>query len=419
MFCPTRNIVGVPRKPRGAGELRLTGHSGFSAVWAPFRANHTSRRMFRATKGFACVQGPKGSGMRSETRLCFVVLLTVSLSMGVLIAPSAASSRVPTDQLRPHLGLIPPHNPTRNQDNPESGAQCFFTRGHGALDDSPLCNAAALASIDNARATEHVAPMSFDLSAFERLSSPEQIFAVSNLERIDRGLQPVPYMTAQLNHLAEVGSQHETDPSFPSVLTGGATLESGGSIWSGGSTVLWADEGWMYADGWGGSVDNTPNGACSSATASGCWGHRDNILMSNPSAGCFIAAGAAAYGGSLSEIYVKACGVVPTDISVSWSALETSLQPAGLAQISTQVLPEPNGFAKSYSTWIEVEHGASNYTLAVTGGTLPPSYRLTGAGHLIGPLRDPRGTYRFEVTASFSAPSSTSSKWFSIRLPAT
>ncbi len=32
MFCPTRNIVGVPRKPRGAGEFRLTGHSGFSAV---------------------------------------------------------------------------------------------------------------------------------------------------------------------------------------------------------------------------------------------------------------------------------------------------------------------------------------------------------------------------------------------------
>ena len=32
MFCPTRNIVGVPRKPRGAGEFRLTSHSGFSAV---------------------------------------------------------------------------------------------------------------------------------------------------------------------------------------------------------------------------------------------------------------------------------------------------------------------------------------------------------------------------------------------------
>src|SRR5665213_3106464 len=34
MFCPTRNIVGVPREPRGAGEFRLTGHSGFSAVRA-------------------------------------------------------------------------------------------------------------------------------------------------------------------------------------------------------------------------------------------------------------------------------------------------------------------------------------------------------------------------------------------------
>jgi hypothetical protein len=33
MFCPTRNIIGVPRKPRGAGEFRLTGHSGFSAVY--------------------------------------------------------------------------------------------------------------------------------------------------------------------------------------------------------------------------------------------------------------------------------------------------------------------------------------------------------------------------------------------------
>src|SRR5665213_1823528 len=37
MFCPTRNIVGVPRKPRGAGEFRLTGHSGFSAVRAQMR----------------------------------------------------------------------------------------------------------------------------------------------------------------------------------------------------------------------------------------------------------------------------------------------------------------------------------------------------------------------------------------------
>jgi hypothetical protein len=404
MFCPTRNIVGVPRKPRGAGELRLTGHSGFSAVWAPFRANHRSRRMFRATKG---------SGMRFETKSCSVVLLTLALSTGALITPSAASSRVTIDQLRAHQGLVPPHNPTRNQDNPESGDECFFTHGHGALDDSPLCNAAALASIDNARATEHVTPMSFDLSVFERLPSPEQIFAVSNFERIDRGLQPVPYMTAQLNHLAEVGAQHDTDPSFPSVLTGGATLEGGGSIWSGGSTVLWADEGWMYTDGWGGS-HNTPNGACTSATAPGCWGHRDNILMADPSGGCFLAAGAAAYGSSLSEIYVKACGVVPTDISVSWSTLETSLQPTGPVQISTQVLPEPTGFANSYSTWIEVD-GASNYTLAVTSGTLPPGYRLTGAGHLIGPLRDPQGTYRFDVTASFGASSSTSTKSFSIR----
>ena len=36
--------------------------------------------------------------------------------------------------------------------------------------------------------------------------------------------------------------------------------------------------GWMYDDGWGGSNSTTSNDACSSATSTGCWGHRDNIL---------------------------------------------------------------------------------------------------------------------------------------------
>ena len=261
--------------------------------------------------------------------------------------------------------------------------------------------------------------MSFDLSTFERLAPAEQIFAVSNFERIDRGLQPVLYMTSQLNQLAQAGSQNNADPSFPSALTGGSTLERGGSIWSGGSTVLWADEGWMYADGWGGSSNSTWNGTCTSSTAPGCWGHRDNILMANPPSGCFIAAGAGADGSSLSEIYVEACGPAPSDITVSWTELDASLEAAGREQISTPVLPEPNGFVNTYSTWIEVDHGTLPYTVALSRGSLPPGYRLTSTGHLIGPLRDPRRTYRFEVTASFSGSPRTSSKWFSIRLPAT
>jgi hypothetical protein len=357
--------------------------------------------------------------VRLDTKRSAAILLAVALSMGALITPVAASMRVSSDALRAHRGLLPPRNPTRNQGNPESGADCTVTSGRGTPDGSPLCNAGALAAIDNARASENVLPMSFDLSAFERLSPVEQIFAVSNFERVDRGLQPVPYMTSQLNQLAQTGSQNSTDPSFPSGLTGGSTLERGGSIWSGGSTVLWADEGWMYADGWGGSSRATSNGTCTSASAPGCWGHRDNILMANPANGCFIAAGAGADGSSLSEIYVEACGPTPTDITVSWTSLMAVLQPAGLEQISTQVLPEPNGFVNRYSTWIDVDHGALPFSVALSSGSLPPGYRLTATGHLIGPLRDPRRTYRLEVTASFSGSPSTSSKWFSIRLPAT
>jgi hypothetical protein len=38
----------------------------------------------------------------------------------------------------------------------------------------------------------------------------------------------------------------------------------------------------MYDDGWGGSAGTTSNVACTSAVASGCWGHRDELLGSDP-----------------------------------------------------------------------------------------------------------------------------------------
>ena len=58
---------------------------------------------------------------------------------------------------------------------------------------------------------------------------------------------------------------------------------SGGGAWSSGYSVLVADYFWMYADGWGGSTSNTPNTACTSPGASGCWAHRDELLGADPS----------------------------------------------------------------------------------------------------------------------------------------
>ena len=54
-----------------------------------------------------------------------------------------------------------------------------------------------------------------------------------------------------------------------------------GGTWASGMTTLGSDFIWMYADGWGGSLANTPNTACTSPRASGCWAHRDALLGSN------------------------------------------------------------------------------------------------------------------------------------------
>ncbi len=60
-----------------------------------------------------------------------------------------------------------------------------------------------------------------------------------------------------------------TDPAPP----GGYLFNSWGSIFALDYTPLGADFAWMYNDGWGGT-----NLDCSTPSAPGCWGHRDNIL---------------------------------------------------------------------------------------------------------------------------------------------
>ena len=107
-----------------------------------------------------------------------------------------------------------------------------------------------LTAINDARAQEGVGPMNVSESALAALPIDQQLFTVVNDERIDRGLPPIDYMTAQLDSYAQGGANAGTDPSFPSTVTGGAPITFGGSIWAGGLTsVLEADYYWMYDDG--------------------------------------------------------------------------------------------------------------------------------------------------------------------------
>jgi hypothetical protein len=173
-----------------------------------------------------------------------------TVAAGLASAPASAA------------GILPPSNPSANiaPDNPDW-----------------------LASIDDARRQEGVGPMNVSEAALGALPLDQQVLTVVNDERVDRGEQPIEYITSQLDGAAQVGANAGTDPTFPSALTGGTPITFGGSIWAGGLTsVLEADYYWMYDDGYSGS--STSNFGCSASNPSGCWGHRDIVL--HPFAGC-------------------------------------------------------------------------------------------------------------------------------------
>jgi hypothetical protein len=205
----------------------------------------------------------------------------------------------------------------------------------------------------------------------------QQVLTVVNDERVDRGEQPIEYVTAQLDSYAQGGANGGGDPSFPTTISGGAPLTFGGSIWAGGLTsVLEADYYWTYDDGYSGS--STSNTACSASDPSGCWGHRDIIL--HQFAGCpsgppILSMGAAVSpsgysGGSVAAIFVSSCST-PTDVTASWGQLAGAVQ-AGARTVA--IAPTANG-----TGYWEVQ---SNGTVAAFGSA-------TDYGSLSGTLNAP------------------------------
>ena len=99
--------------------------------------------------------------------------------------------------------------------------------------------------------------MNVSESALATLPLPDQLFTVVNEERIDRGLPPIDYMTAQLDSYAwwrELGdgSNRPLHGDRWRPITFGGSFSAGGL-----SSPLEADYYWMYQDGWGGASTRT------------------------------------------------------------------------------------------------------------------------------------------------------------------
>jgi hypothetical protein len=121
---------------------------------------------------------------------------------------------------------------------------------------------ACVNDINGTRADQEQLPPIALPSNWSTLTSGEQIFVWADLERTSRGEAAVPNLVNTYDAAVQTGLTNDADPDV------------GASIWAGAfPNVPSAFYGWMYDDGPGGGNED-----CTSPSAPGCWGHRDNIL---------------------------------------------------------------------------------------------------------------------------------------------
>ncbi len=148
---------------------------------------------------------------------------------------------------------------------------------------SATCTNDAVAILNQARAS--LGQPAYALpSNFDSLTPAQQVFVLTNLDRVQYGLTPVPGLTDVLDSDAAQGVQSDNDPTPSASNYYGFT-----SNWAGGFVNMpMAYAAWMYDDGPGsGNLD------CTAQNSSGCWGHRHDVLWHFDSSGA-LAMGAAA-----------------------------------------------------------------------------------------------------------------------------
>ncbi len=247
--------------------------------------------------------------MRKNTAFVAFVIATALTGVWVPRLPAGAMAPVVTLGAPTMVNRTPQPSHLRNQTpSPDFFTVCA-TRGHN----SPACIRQTVEAIDNARAHEHMKKYPVILpNDYRKLSVAEQTFVITDLERVDRGLRPYAGLTQTLNHVSHAAAVLRVDPAIGFALMHKLGAGEYGSIWAEDVGPLASDYDWMYNDGYAGA--DGINVACKTPTASGCWGHRENILY--PDKGFpMLTAGAGTgkpAGASIAEVLVGGYGSPPT-----------------------------------------------------------------------------------------------------------
>lgn len=208
---------------------------------------------------------------------------------------------------------------------------------------SQSCIDTIVQAIDNARALEGVGPMTLP-DGFASLTTAQQTFVVSNLERIDRGLPPVAGMVDSLNTLADDAAASDADPMLSEWSVGPFQVSGWSSIWAGDLNALAADYDWMYNDGW--SPQGSYNLDCQSATASGCWGHRNAILRSGSHLITGVGSEMQSRWMSIAQIFVSGAGADPA-FTYSWADVTGDVSSEPVDTVSVQPIVTVHTWATS------------------------------------------------------------------------
>jgi hypothetical protein len=183
-------------------------------------------------------------------------------------APPTVEPAPPTTPPAAIYGIPPSSEPPESPTTPTPDFRSIcYTDG----ENSAPCISAGTRAIDTARQREGLGPIRLPTN-YAVLSPNEQVFVLTNIERVDRGLPPYGGLVDDLNLAAVVGANSSADP-FPGAMPPGTDVLAWRSNWAYDASPLHADYFWMYADGPGGT-----NIDCQPGNMSGCWVHRDNIL---------------------------------------------------------------------------------------------------------------------------------------------
>jgi hypothetical protein len=284
--------------------------SGHLVMGAGFSAGGTGARNARRGSSLAATLAVEPLG---GTPLAY--------TWGDAMAATAAGTLAPLSTVSADDALTGFPDPPRNvAPVPDYTRTCESS----GIDNSTSCVAAALDAINHAHSLEGVRPMVLP-AGFGQLSTPDQLFVVIDLERVDRGLPPFLGLTETLNRNAQRGADDAGDPP-----DAGRSYGLDDSEWAGGSVNgLDADYGWMYDDGY-----NSGNLDCGHRGDSGCWGHRKGILDDFGSGPGLVMGAALAtasdthagdVGGTSMAVTLAAAAAAPTSYTFTWAQVVAAL----------------------------------------------------------------------------------------------